>query len=67
MVARRRTGPFLLVAPFVFDIETELPTMLDATEAAGAMWIPERTLRDATPLASVVSTSERLLPPVSIR
>jgi 8-oxo-dGTP diphosphatase len=45
-LARRRTGPFLLVAPFVFDIETELPTMLDANEAAGAVWIPQRTLLD---------------------
>ena len=46
MIARRRTGPFLLVAPFVFDIETELPTMLDATEAAGALWIPQSMLLD---------------------
>jgi len=48
MTARRRTGPFLLVAPFVFDIETELPTILDATEAAGALWIPQRALLDLT-------------------
>jgi 8-oxo-dGTP pyrophosphatase MutT (NUDIX family) len=48
MIARRRTGPFLLVAPFVFEIETELPTMLDATEAAGALWIPQSTLLDPT-------------------
>ena len=48
MLARRRTGPFLLVAPFVFEIETELPTVLDAKEAAGAVWIPERTLLDPT-------------------
>jgi 8-oxo-dGTP diphosphatase len=47
-LARRRTGPFLLVAPFVFDIETELPTMLDASEAAGSVWIPQRTLLDPT-------------------
>jgi 8-oxo-dGTP pyrophosphatase MutT (NUDIX family) len=46
MIARRRTGRFLLVAPFVFDIDTELPTALDAREAAGAMWIPERMLLD---------------------
>jgi 8-oxo-dGTP pyrophosphatase MutT (NUDIX family) len=45
-VARRRTGPFLLVAPFVFDIERELPTVLDASEAAASMWIPQRTLLD---------------------
>ena len=47
-VARRRTGPFLSVAPFVFDIETELPTMLDTNEAVGAVWIPQRTLLDPT-------------------
>jgi 8-oxo-dGTP diphosphatase len=47
-IARRRTGPFLLVAPFVFEIETELPTMLDAKEAAGAVWIPLSMLLDPT-------------------
>jgi 8-oxo-dGTP pyrophosphatase MutT (NUDIX family) len=47
-LARRRTGPFLLVAPFVFDIETELPTMLDAKEAAGAVWIQQSMLLDPT-------------------
>jgi 8-oxo-dGTP pyrophosphatase MutT (NUDIX family) len=45
-LARRRTGPFLLVAPFVFDIATELPVVLDPKEAAGTMWIPQRTLLD---------------------
>ena len=48
MLARRRTGPFLLVAPFVFDIEAELPTMLDASEAIEAVWIRQRTLLDPT-------------------
>ena len=47
-IARRRTGPFLLVASFVFDIETELPTMLDANEAVGALWIPQSMLLDPT-------------------
>jgi len=46
MLARRRTGPFLLVAPFVFDIESELPILLDASEAAGSVWIPQRMLLD---------------------
>ncbi len=46
MLARRRAGPFLLVAPFVFDVETELPAMLDPREAAGSLWIPRRTLLD---------------------
>ncbi len=45
-IARRRTGPFLLVAPFVFEIDAELPTMLDASEAAGALWIRESVLLD---------------------
>jgi 8-oxo-dGTP pyrophosphatase MutT (NUDIX family) len=45
-LARRRTGPFLLVAPFVFDIESELPTVLDPGEAAGAIWMPQRRLLD---------------------
>ena len=47
-LARRCTGPFLLVAPFVFEIETELPTVLDPNEAAGVLWIPQQTLLDAT-------------------
>lgn len=46
MIARRRTEPFLLVAPFVFEIETEPPVLLDSKEAAGAMWIRQRTLLD---------------------
>lgn len=46
MTARRRTGPFLLVAPFVFDIDTEMPTEVDMREAVGTLWIPERTLLD---------------------
>lgn len=45
-VARRREGPFLLVAPYVFDVDAELPTMLDANEAAGALWLPLATLLD---------------------
>jgi 8-oxo-dGTP pyrophosphatase MutT (NUDIX family) len=45
-VARRASGSFLLVAPFVFDIEAQLPTVLDPREAAGAMWLPVRTLLD---------------------
>ena len=32
----------------VFDIETELPTMLDANEAVGAVWIPQSMLLDPT-------------------
>jgi len=45
-VARRRVGRFLLVAPFVFDIETERPASLDAQEAVEALWVPLSVLRD---------------------
>jgi 8-oxo-dGTP pyrophosphatase MutT (NUDIX family) len=44
--ARRRTGPFLVVAPFVFSIPSRLPTILDPREAAESRWIPLETLRD---------------------
>ncbi len=47
-MARRRSGPFLLVAPFVFEIEAELPTVLDASEAVGAIWLPQHILLDPT-------------------
>ncbi|HVJ05940.1 MAG TPA: CoA pyrophosphatase [Candidatus Saccharimonadales bacterium] len=40
VLARRRTGPFVLVAPFVFDIEGELPTQVDHREAVEAVWVP---------------------------
>jgi hypothetical protein len=46
MTARRRVGNYLLVAPFVFRVDCELPTVLDAREAAGSLWIPLRTLLD---------------------
>jgi 8-oxo-dGTP pyrophosphatase MutT (NUDIX family) len=45
-LARRRVGPFLLVAPFVFRVESELATILDPLEAAHAEWAPLRILRD---------------------
>lgn len=44
--ARRRSPPFLLVAPFVFDIDTKPATVLDPREAADAMWMPLRMLLD---------------------
>ena len=44
--ARRKTPPFLMVAPFVFSVEHELPTVLDAREAAGSLWAPLSMLRD---------------------
>jgi len=44
--ARRRTGPFLLVAPFVFHLDRRMPTILDPREAVEARWIALETLRD---------------------
>ena len=40
VVARRRTGPFLQVAPFVFAVDRKLPTVLDPREAVAAVWVP---------------------------
>ena len=45
-VARRRVGRFLLVAPYVFTVADELPTVPSPEETAEAIWIPIRTLRD---------------------
>jgi 8-oxo-dGTP pyrophosphatase MutT (NUDIX family) len=46
--ARRRTGPCVTVAPFVFDVDSELPVTLDLREAVEACWIPIATLLDAS-------------------
>lgn len=46
VLARRIEPPYLLVAPFLFAVESELPTILDAREAAGSLWVPVRDLRD---------------------
>ncbi|MCC6587319.1 MAG: NUDIX domain-containing protein [Bryobacterales bacterium] len=45
-LARRRTGRFLLVAPFVFEIETEIPAQVDGKEAIGTAWLPQRIVQD---------------------
>jgi 8-oxo-dGTP diphosphatase len=45
-LARRRVGPFVRVAPFVFHVDDEQPTQLDAREVAGAQWVPLRMLSD---------------------
>jgi 8-oxo-dGTP pyrophosphatase MutT (NUDIX family) len=45
-VARRRVGRFLLVAPFVFGVDDELPVTLDSREAVEAQWTPIDVLRD---------------------
>ncbi len=40
VLARRRTGRFVLVAPFVFEVDGELPTVVDRREAVEAIWLP---------------------------
>jgi 8-oxo-dGTP pyrophosphatase MutT (NUDIX family) len=45
-LARRRAGPFLMVAPFVIDVEEEQPVSLHAPEAVEAEWVPLAVLRD---------------------
>ena len=45
-LAGRRVGQTITVAPFLFRAERELPTVLDPTEAAEALWIPLSLLRD---------------------
>lgn len=46
VVARRMAGPFVLVAPFLFEVERELCTVLDVREAVEAVWIPRSLLLD---------------------
>lgn len=46
MLARRKIAPFLLVAPFLFQVEEELPAMLNAHEAVASMWAPLGMLLD---------------------
>src|ERR1022692_908003 len=41
----RLLGPRMLVAPFVFSVDRELPTVADPEEAVEALWIPVRILR----------------------
>ncbi len=45
--ARSRTGPNVAVAPYVFEVDTELPVILDPREAVEACWFRIATLRDA--------------------
>ena len=42
----RMLGPRILVAPFVFSVDHELPTVTDPEEAAEALWLPVSVLRD---------------------
>ncbi|MBZ5576786.1 MAG: CoA pyrophosphatase [Acidobacteriia bacterium] len=44
--AGRRLGRVILVAPFLFRVDREQPTVLDPREAAEALWIPLGRLRD---------------------
>src|SRR5579871_3685629 len=44
--AGRRLGRVTLVAPFLFRVESVLPTTPDPREAAEALWIPLGVLRD---------------------
>lgn len=44
--AGRAVGRFLMVAPFVFSVERELPATPDPREAAEALWIPVSLLAD---------------------
>jgi len=40
VIARRRNPPFVKVAPFVFTVDRELPTVVDMDEAVEAVWLP---------------------------
>jgi 8-oxo-dGTP pyrophosphatase MutT (NUDIX family) len=44
--AGRAGGHAILVAPFVFRVDGELPTILDAAEVDEVLWMPLRLLRD---------------------
>ncbi len=45
-IARRRVGPYLTVAPFVFRVEVQRATVPDPRETAQAVWIPMSLLKD---------------------
>jgi 8-oxo-dGTP pyrophosphatase MutT (NUDIX family) len=45
-IARRRAGPYLVVAPFVFRVPRQLAAVPDPIECAEAVWVPMRILRD---------------------
>jgi 8-oxo-dGTP pyrophosphatase MutT (NUDIX family) len=48
MFARRKAGRFLLVAPFIFRIETPVVPLPDPREAVEASWLPLRKILDPT-------------------
>lgn len=45
-LAGRKVGRFVLVAPFLFRVDAELPAVPDPREAADALWVPLRLLLD---------------------
>ena len=45
-LARRRVGPYVLVAPFLFRVEEEVATVLNPGEAVEALWAPVSRLLD---------------------
>lgn len=46
MIARRAVNPFVLVAPFLFRVEVEMPAVPDHCEAVEARWVPLGMLLD---------------------
>jgi 8-oxo-dGTP pyrophosphatase MutT (NUDIX family) len=44
--AGRKMGRRILVAPFAFSVDHELPAVADPKEAVEALWVPVRVLRD---------------------
>jgi 8-oxo-dGTP pyrophosphatase MutT (NUDIX family) len=50
----RLLGPRMLVAPFVFSVDHELPATADPEEAVEALWVPVSILRD--PMRHVVQS-----------
>jgi 8-oxo-dGTP pyrophosphatase MutT (NUDIX family) len=65
MGARRKTGPPLLVAPYVFTVEQELAAVVDGREAVSALWVPLRVLTDPAQhcLRTVPGSAAELLYP----
>lgn len=45
-IARRKTGNYLLVAPFVFRVDVEFSTVLNPSEAVESVWVPISVLLD---------------------
>ncbi len=46
--AGRSLRAFIVVAPFLFGVESQMATMLNPREAVEAMWVPLSLLRDAS-------------------